>query len=499
MTTPRLTLVLALAGVSGAAHADPALTTVRVASGLRRPLFVTHAPGDFGRVFIVEQRGSGGVADQADIRILDLTDLTLRPDPFLRVRPVSNTSTERGLLGLAFHPDYADNGLFYFTYSTNEGDRGERFVLARAQVSPDPDLADPASVQIVLEIPNPGRWHYGGWIGFGPDGYLYVSRGDGGVEHDPDHNAQNPHELLGKLLRLDVNGDAYPEDPLRNYAIPPSNPFADGASGAPEVWAVGLRNPWRCAFDAATGDLWISDVGQNKWEEINVQPASSAGGESYGWRCYEGPESYHLDGCSPIGDHVFPIHSYAHVPACAVAGGYVYRGCAMPELHGTYFFGDYCTGQVWSLRYDGSAVTDLTDRTAELAPGGGLTIANISSFGTDAYGELYIVDNNATNGEVYRIVPAAPHDTDCNGNGVPDACEILDGSAPDADGNGVPDACDETCPGDFNGDGALTIEDFSAFRAAYLAGDLRCDYNGSGALDAGDFSAFRSAYLAGCP
>ncbi|MDD5556651.1 MAG: PQQ-dependent sugar dehydrogenase [bacterium] len=369
------------------------LSTVRVTGGLVRPLYVTHAPGDPGRIFIVEQRD--GVTGR--VRILDLGTGALLPAPFLSISPVS-TGGEQGLLGLAFHPDYADNGFFYVNYT----DAGGTKVIARYTVSGDPDIADAASAQTVLTIPQPYENHNGGWMGFGPDGYLYITSGDGGSGGDPHNYAQDLDSLLGKMLRIDVDGDDFPGDPGRNYRIPPDNPFADGP-GLDEIWAYGLRNPWRASFDRETGDLWTGDVGQDEREEIDFQPGASAGGENYGWRCYEGSIPYDTGGCPPPAEMVFPVHDYSHAGGnCSVTGGSVYRGSAMPWLAGTYFFADFCTARIWSFRFDGANVTEFADRTADLAPGGGFAINLVSSFGEDADGELYICD---LGGEVFRIVP----------------------------------------------------------------------------------------------
>jgi glucose/arabinose dehydrogenase len=361
------------------------LTTTRVASGLSSPVFVTSPSGDLERLFIVEQPG----------RIKILTGGEILPAPFLDIVDRVSFGGERGLLGLAFHPDYDDNGYFYVNYTNNSGNT----VISRFDVSADPDLADPSSEYVILTISQPYSNHNGGMIAFGPlDGYLYVGMGDGGSAGDPQNRAQNDGVLLGKLLRIDIDGG----DP---YAIPPDNPFAGPGDPLDEIWAKGVRNPWRFSFDKLTGDLYIGDVGQNIWEEIDFQPASSPGGENYGWRLMEGNHCYNPpDNCDP-GGLTYPIHEYSHGGTpfrCSVTGGYVYRGGSIPDLQGAYFFADYCSNQIWSFRYDGENVVGLTDRTSELAPGNGFSIDDISSFGEDAGGELYIVD---LGGEVFKIVP----------------------------------------------------------------------------------------------
>lgn len=420
-----------------AASADAALTTTLVANGLARPLFVTHAPGDFSRIFVIEQRVGTGTT--ARIRIVTLPDHTLLATPFLTVSGVS-TGDEQGLLGLAFHPNYASNGYFYINYT----DSGGTTRIVRYTVSADPNVADAASATAVLSISQPFANHNGGWMGFGPDGYLYISTGDGGSANDPGNRAQNKDLLLGKMLRIDVNGDDFPGDNTKNYSNPPDNPFV-GAAGADEVWAYGLRNPWRPSFDRATGDLFIADVGQGTWEEIDFQPASSQGGENYGWRCMEGNHCTGQSGCTcdiNCGNAllVCPIYEYNHNAdgfSCSVTGGYVYRGCAIPDLVGTYFFADYCSNRIKSFRYDGT-ISGLVDRTTELDPPGGATITSITSFGEDAFGELYICDRG---GEVFKIIPVDPQGPDCNANGRNDACDILAGSSTDCNGDGVPDDC----------------------------------------------------------
>jgi glucose/arabinose dehydrogenase len=379
------------------------LTTVRVASGLSAPVFVTSPPGDFDRLFIVEQTG----------RIRILTGGEVLPNPFLDISDNVSYGGERGLLGLAFHPDYTDNGFFYVNYTDNDGNT----VIARFSVSDDPNLADPSSDATILTIDQPYGNHNGGMIAFGPqDGYLYIGMGDGGSGGDPENRAQDDGQLLGKLLRIDVDG-GFP------YAIPPDNPFAGPGDPLDEIWAKGLRNPWRFSFDRETYDLYIGDVGQNLWEEIDFQPAASQGGENYGWRLMEGNHCYNPPSDCDPGGLTYPIYEYSHGGSpfrCSITGGYVYRGSAIPDLAGTYFFADYCSNQIWSFRYVDGDITEFTDRTDELDPGSGMSIDDISSFGQDANGELYIID---LGGEVFKIVPVESGciytPGDCNHNGVP--------------------------------------------------------------------------------
>jgi glucose/arabinose dehydrogenase len=393
------------------------LTTVRVASGLNRPVFATHVPGDVNRLFIIEQLGI--------IKILDLTTETIVGD-FLNIDALvagpTSTFDERGLLGLAFHPNYASNGYFYVNYTNNSSDT----VVARYSVSGNPNVADPASAVTILLVDQPQSNHNGGWLGFGPDGYLYVAMGDGGnlCDTGTGHttntgNAQDTTlNLLGKMLRIIPSTTPA----VGGYTIPGTNPFV-GVTGDDEIWAYGLRNPWRNSFDRLTGDLYIGDVGQDAIEEIDFQPAASTGGENYGWRCFEGNSCSSVSGCATTPCNcdstglVPPIHTYSHATGFSITGGYVYRGCDIPSLHGTYFFADYGTSRLWSFLYTGGSVTEFTDRTSELAPGGGLSISAISSFGEDARGEIYIVERAGVGtGEVFRIISDQGFpDFDCDG------------------------------------------------------------------------------------
>ncbi|MCA9292291.1 MAG: PQQ-dependent sugar dehydrogenase [Phycisphaerales bacterium] len=409
MSTKKLLLpaMVALCALAGATEGATALTAERIVFGMSRPVLVTHAPGDTSRIFVVEQR-SGTIGR---IRIIELGTDTLLPTPFLEISPVA-TGSEQGLLGLAFDPDYDTNGYFYVNYT----DSSWNTRIVRYQVSAgDPNVANAASATPVLSITQPDSNHNGGWLAFGPDGYLYIAQGDGGSGFDPwgsFGNGQNTNVLLGKLLRIDPSGDDFPGDATRNYAIPPDNPFV-GVSGADEIWAYGLRNPWRNSFDRETGDLYIADVGQNVIEEIDFQPASSTGGENYGWRCMEGLDCTTLSGCTCNAPTLeLPFQTYTHGGApfrCSITGGYVYRGCAIPDLRGTYFYADYCSNQIWSLRYDGMTVTEFMDRSAELDTPA-FTINSITSFGEDAFGEMYICD---LGGEIYRIIPEPGQLGDC--------------------------------------------------------------------------------------
>jgi glucose/arabinose dehydrogenase len=354
---------------------DPAAYSFEpVAGGFVQPLLVTHASDGSGRIFVVEQTG----------RIRIVQDGQIVTTPFLDRRNRVSGNYEQGLLGLAFHPDYAQNGIFFISYTDLEGDT----MIERCQVSEqDPNVGADESCTTVLSVDQPYPNHNGGGIGFGPDGYLYVGLGDGGSGGDPEGRAQNINTLLGKMLRLEVNGDEAP------YNVPPDNPFVGRDDASWEIWAYGLRNPWRWSFDRATGDLYIADVGQNSYEEVNFQPAASGGGENYGWDYFEGLHTF--EGQPSAGEVlVEPIAEYAQASTggCSVTGGFVYRGSSLPELNGVYFFGDACTGQVWVIISSEAGRQMLTWSD---------TPYGISSFGEDEAGELYLTD--LFGGGVYRL------------------------------------------------------------------------------------------------
>jgi glucose/arabinose dehydrogenase len=359
----------------------PIYQLTEVASGFNCPLYVTHAGDGSGRLFVVEQGG----------KIWTLTNGVISSEVFLDVSNLISPSalgggyTEQGLLGLAFHPDFSRNGVFFINYTDQSGGS----VIARYAVAPDnPDVADPGSAEQILSLAQPYRNHNGGHMAFGPDGYLYVSFGDGGSGGDPQGYGQNLTTLLGKILRLDVD-----VEPGQGYAIPEDNPFANSDAARPEIWAWGLRNVWRFSFDRETGDMFLGDVGQNAWEEINFQPATSAGGENYGWNAYEATRAF--SGADPASDVVMPILEYNHSSGhCSVTGGYVYRGNLLPDLQGAYFYGDYCSGTIWTARSDGAGNWQSEVSMESRRP--------ISSFGEDEAGELYLVDYN---GAILRFEP----------------------------------------------------------------------------------------------
>jgi glucose/arabinose dehydrogenase len=366
-------LLLALAVVASPATAQPvALTTQLVADGLDQPLYVISPSGD-ARLFVVEQTG----------RIRILSDGQVAEAPFLDLSSSITAGGEQGLLGLAFHPGYAENGRFFVNYTDTSGDTR----IIGYQVSADPNIADPASATELLAVDQPYANHNGGWLGFGPDGYLYVGMGDGGAGGDPERRGQNPDELLGKILRLDVDG-ATP------YAIPAENPFTNGG-GRPEIFALGVRNPWRPSFDGT--DFYIADVGQGAWEEITVISTADAGA-NLGWNIMEGPACFRADSCEQSG-LVPPAYAYSQdTGGCSITGGYVYRGKAIPEIAGQYFFADFCDSRVQSFAYANGVAGPVIDWTEQL---GGL--GAITSFGIDSASELYIT---TIEGNLFKVVRA---------------------------------------------------------------------------------------------
>jgi glucose/arabinose dehydrogenase len=348
-----------------------------VASGLADPIGVTNAGDGSGRLFVNERGGR--------IRVVS-ADGTLAGD-FVDLSDRILSGGEQGLLGVAFHPDFAANGRVFVHYS-RAGDGAT--IISELTASTDRRTADPASERVIFTLHQPFANHNGGEIAFGADGYLYIGLGDGGSGGDPMGNGQNQGVLLGKILRIDVDG---PQAADRGYAIPDDNPYAAGGvapgDGLPEIWAYGLRNPWRFSFDRGTGDLYIGDVGQGSWEEIDRQPADSRGGENYGWDLYEG--THCSTACASI-TAILPVAEYSHDAGCAVTGGYVYRGTRQPSMLGTYLFGDYCSGTIWTL----PEVDGLTPRP--LAETG----LRISSFGEGEDGEIYLVD--LSGGGLYHVV-----------------------------------------------------------------------------------------------
>ena len=367
-----------------AAVAWPRISLVTKYAGLSLPVGVTNARDGSGNLYVVEQGG----------RILLVKNGALQATPFLDISDRVLSIGEQGLLGLAFPPGYATKRYFY-VYYTRPVDNN---VVSRFRLTVNPDAADPDSEEMLIATPQPFSNHNGGQIAFGPDGFLYISKGDGGSGGDPFNNAQNPASLLGKLLRIDVESAA---DPGLLYAVPPTNPFAQTAGFRGEIWALGLRNPWRFSFDRQTGDLYIGDVGQGSFEEVDFQPAESPGGENYGWRIMEGAHCFGDPACSQAG-LVLPVAEYDHGQGCSITGGFVYRGTAYPRMQGIYLYADFCTGNFWGLKRDGAAWQNALLLSES---------RNVSSFGEDEEGNLFVADRS--NGLVLEIVapnnpPAAP-------------------------------------------------------------------------------------------
>lgn len=352
---------------------DATVALVEFASGLNSPVGIQNA-GD-SRLFVTQQTG--------DIRIVN-SDGSVNDTPFLSLN-VNTNGNERGLLGLAFHPDYATNGFFFVNYTAGNGSTQ----VSRFSVTDDPDIADPDSELDIINIAQPFSNHNGGCIQFGPDNYLYLGMGDGGSGGDPGNRSQNPQNPLGKMLRLDIDNPSNGN----NYGIPSDNPFVGDTTTLDEIWALGVRNPWKFSFDAQTGDLWIADVGQNEIEEIN-KVAGDAAGLNYGWRCYEGSDPFNTSGCPDESTLTFPFAEYNHSGngafKCSVTGGYVYRGSMYPGMQGLYVFGDFCSDELATIDSEGNLVFFDAD------PGG------LSSFGEDVNNELYVAGLQA--GKIYRVI-----------------------------------------------------------------------------------------------
>lgn len=363
----------------------PELSIELIADGFEDPTDIANAGDD--RLFIVERAGK--------IRIID-RDQTIVSVPFLDIdsQVDSLSHSERGLLGLVFHPQFPDKPYFYVNYTQNNGNT----IVSRFTVNPDQTSADQNSEVILLNIAQPAGNHNGGDLNFGPDGYLYIATGDGGGGGDPwgtVGNGQETQTLLGKILRIDVDNGA-------PYAIPADNPFVNEPNTLDEIWALGLRNPWRFSFDQETNDLYIADVGQNAWEEINFASAASSGGENYGWRCYEGNSAFNLSNCSDMGNYIFPIDVYPHSNSSSddegfsVTGGFVYRGPTHPDLQGYYVYADFVSGNVWLAINSGSGW--------QITPYGQVSGLNkISTFGEGCDRELYVADYD---GQIHQIKTA---------------------------------------------------------------------------------------------
>ncbi len=355
-----------------------------IADDFFRPLLLTHAGDNSGRLFIVEQTGKIWIMKDGvrlDAPFLDVSDL-------ISEEPFGPKVSEQGLLGLAFHPDYPSNGSFFINYTDRRPGHGNT-IIERLQVSADnPDLAQVGSRQLILHVEQPTKSHNGGHLAFGPDGYLYIGVGDGGTKKDLLGAGQNRQLLLGSILRIDV-------DSATPYAIPPDNPFVEESAALDEIWSYGLRNPWRFSFDRLTGDMYLGDVGSRAWEEVNFQPADSLGGENYGWNYWEGNDNFSGEEAP---NYVPPFFVYGHNHGCAVNGGYVYRGEKIVDLQAVYLFGDFCSARIWASWRDSA---DKKWRVIEFLKKEGI---GITGFGEDEAGEIYVLDYG---GKIYRFDPAS--------------------------------------------------------------------------------------------
>ena len=484
MSIRRRSLVLAAVAASFIASLAPAQQDVAsrlVVSGLSRPIYATHAPGDESRLFIIEKQGR--------IRILNLDTETLNPDYFLNIDSLvtggTSTSDERGLLGLAFHPDYQNNGYFFVCYTATAGS-GDTYIR-RYNRGADDDHATTAGALTIMSFDQPYTNHNGGFIEFGPDGYLYIFTGDGGSAGDPGNRAQDiTNQRLGKILRIDIDNGS-------PYSVPNDNPFV-GQTGDNETYAYGLRNPWRCAFDRETGDLWIADVGQNAREEVNYVRPNEIAGTNFGWKCREGQNTY-SSSCGSSGPFFDPQVQYNHNSSggYSITGGYPYRGCAMPDLQGYYFYADYVLSNFWSAIPLKNGNLSVQNRNSQLRTStSGVSVNQVASFGEDARGEIYIVSQS---GRIFKIVPAdgsescdpPPANDECA-----DAIAVTTGStsfttveATDSD-FGVPISCSSTNGPDVFSDVWFTYE-------APANGFLYIDTCGT------DFDSRLAVYNQGCP
>lgn len=401
--------------------APPTLTKQPIASGLDFPIFITAAKGDTTRLFIVELPGK--------IRLVK--NGVLQTEPFLDITELTCDIAENGLLGLAFDPNYTTNGYFYVSY--NESNNCNLQISRFSRSLGNPDIADTASEESVLFIDQPDAPnHNGGSLMFGPNnGYLYIPTGDGTCCGDPFLSAQDSLSLRGKILRIDVTS--------LPYTIPPGNPYTGASSALDEIWAMGLRNPYRSSIDRQTGDLYIADVGQDTWEEVSFVPSSNPGGVNFGWPIIEGRHCYNPSSNCDSSGLRFPIAEYQHLGGfCSITGGYVYRGCGMPSLQGYYMFGDFCVGDIWLIKHDGDSVSEFFDVSSQIGVGG----AELSGFGEDASGEMYVAELFA--GVVYKIVPAIDPIQTC-----------------------PPTSCCTGVRGNVNGLGGITVADLT-FLVQYL-------------------------------
>ncbi|MBU3728004.1 MAG: PQQ-dependent sugar dehydrogenase [Phycisphaerales bacterium] len=450
-------LLCALAFAPDASAQQVAVRTRLFASGFSFPLHMAQAPGDATRFYVVQK---GGL-----VRIIETSSgtPTILSTPFVNLTgisfAVSSTSDERGLLGMAFHPDYVNNGYVYLYYTAASTNANTLVRMTRS--ASNPLTLDPASRVTMLSWADPFQNHNGGWLEFGPDGNLYLGTGDGGSANDPDNRSQDITEQRhGKILRVTPTiGNTAPY-----YSIPADNPFAGAITGDDEIWAFGLRNPWRCAFDRETGALYIADVGQSAQEEISYQPPG-VGGRNYGWRCQEGTSCTGLTGCTCNSAALTPpIRTYTRSSTTgggSITGGRVYRGCAMPDLRGTYFYCDYSSNNYWSFRYNGTTLTEFVQRNAEFRTAtGGQTVSVVVSWAEDHEGELYLI---AHGGNIYKMIPASgevvctpPNPADFNNDGRVNGLDLTQLLS-----------CWGTACGDVDGDGTTGGTDLTALLASW--------------------------------
>ena len=367
-----LLISLLIAAISTSTHA---IQLSLVQDGFNLPVLITHSNNEMNHLYVVEKTGH--------IYFLDAKHKYKKKKLYLDASSlITIKGNEQGFLSIAFHPNFETNGFLFIFYTAVDGDN----TLARLKINPpDKESINLSSLEVLFAVEDPASNHNGGMLAFGKDGYLYIGMGDGGRGGDPWNNAQNKNTLLGKMLRINV-------DQPFGYLIPEDNPFVNMKNVRLEIWAYGLRNPWRHSFDSKTGDLWIADVGQNKWEEVHWQSANSKGGQNYGWRLMEGNHCYLPKKKCNDGSLTLPVAEYGHKHGCSITGGYVYRGKDIPELQGKYIFGDYCTGTIWTI--DKSVNFEMQELIK--------TDFNISSFGEDAVGELYVVDYA---GAIYKFIP----------------------------------------------------------------------------------------------
>lgn len=373
-------LFIMLFGFSGILKAASEIQIEAVITGLDSPVAITHAGDGSGRLFITQLSGQ--------ILVFDGTQIL--PEPFLDIASLISTGGERGLFSVAFHPNYTINGFLFVNY-TNINGNGDT-VVARYSVSADPNVVDANSAFILLTVTQPFTNHNGGQLQFGPDGFLYIGMGDGGFGGDPSNNAQTLSNLLGKILRIDVDGGL-------PYSIPADNPFLGNPGAREEIWALGLRNPWRFSFDRLIGDFFVADVGQNNLEEVNFQPVDSQGGDNYGWRLMEGSDCFNPSVNCDNGMLTLPILEYDHSLGCSITGGYRYRGSENPGLAGVYFYGDFCTGRIW-----GATENTAGEWTTTLLLD---TDLSVTAFGEDENGELYLAHFSSDDGTIFRISEVA--------------------------------------------------------------------------------------------